>query len=156
MEIDEHPTPSAQDHLEVMDALYRFGAGEDLADGRLLESAFSEDAVVDFGPCGREMGLAFPPIVGGDAIVRFLVASALTQTTSHVITNGRAKLNGSQAELRALVDATHVLNSDKSRRCRMMNWYEASLVKDIRFWRIRHLVIASAWFTGDPKVLARS
>ena len=136
-----------------MDALYRFGAGEDLGDPDLLASAFSEDAIVDFGPCGRKMGLDFPPVAGGDAIVRFLSATGRTQTTSHVISNGRVEAAGAEARLRALVDATHVLKSDQSRRCRMMNWYEASLVRDARLWRIRRLVIASTWFTGDPQVL---
>ena len=108
MTANDHATVSAQDHLEIMDALYRFGAGEDLADPDLLASAFSEDAVVDFGPCGRKMGLDFPPVEGGDAIVRFLSATARTQTTSHVITNGRIELGGGEAKLRAVVDATHV------------------------------------------------
>ena len=139
--------------LEVMDALYRFGAGVDHDDGDLLATAFSDDAVVDFGPCGGAMGLDFPVLTGSGAIVRFLRAAAETQTTSHVITNGRAQVDGDAAGLRALVDATHLPKGDHSRRCQMMNWYDVSLVKEADLWRMRRVVISSAWFTGDIQVL---
>ena len=78
----------------VIDALYRFGAGVDHGDGDLLATSFTDDAVVDFGPCGRAMGLDYPVLIGGDAIVGFLRATGETQTTSHVITNGRARIEG--------------------------------------------------------------
>ena len=113
----------------VVDALYRFGAGVDHNEPDLLASAFAGDAVVDFGPCGRAMGLDFPVLTGAETIVGFLRANAEVQTTSHVITNGRAKVEGGAAKLRALVDATHLPKSDHSRRCQMMNWYDADLVQ---------------------------
>lgn len=144
---------AAGELLEVMDALYRFGAGIDHNDGALLATAFSDDAVVDFGPCGRTMGLDFPVLTGGEAIVGFLGANAPTQTTSHVITNGRARVDGGAAVLRALVDATHLPRGDHSRRCQMMTWYDVDLVKDANLWRISRLVISNAWFTGDIQVL---
>lgn len=139
--------------LEVMDALYRFGAGVDHNDNLLLATAFSDDAVVDFGPCGRAMGLDFPVLTGGETIVGFLCANAQRQTTSHVITNGRAWVDGRAATLRALVDATHLPKDDHSRRCQMMNWYDVDLVKQVNLWRIRQLVISNAWFSGDIQVL---
>ena len=138
---------------EVIDALYRFGAGVDHNDEELLATAFSADAVVDFGPCGRAMGLNFPLLTGGETIVGFLRANAETQTTSHVITNGRARVDGCEANLRALVDATHLPKGDHSRRCQMMNWYDVELARDAHLWRIRRLVISNAWFTGDIQVL---
>jgi SnoaL-like domain len=153
MMLNEAATAPAGELLEVMDALYRFGAGVDRNDGALLATAFSDDAVVDFGPCGRKMGLDFPVLTGGEAIVGFLCANAQTQTTSHVITNGRAQVDGDAGRLRALVDATHLPKDDHSRRCQMMNWYEVDLVKDGNMWRIRRLVISNAWFTGDIQVL---
>lgn len=137
----------------VMDALYRFGAGLDHNDGDLLATAFSDDAVVDFGPCGQAMGLDFPVLTGGETILGFLRANAGTQTTSHVITNGRAQVNGNAAGLRALVNATHLPKGDHSRRCEMMNWYDVDLVKQAGLWRMRRVVISNAWFTGDVQVL---
>lgn len=35
----------------------------------------------------------------------------------------------------------------------MMNWYDVSLVKEADLWRVRRVVISSAWFTGDIQVL---
>ena len=137
----------------VMDALYRFGAGVDHDDGELLATAFAEDAVVDFGPCGRAMGLDFPVLTGRKTIVGFLRSAAGVQTTSHVITNGRAQGEGSAARLRALVDTTHLPKADHSRNCRMMNWYDADLVTDGDLWRICRLTVSNAWFAGDALVL---
>ena len=143
----------AAERLEVTDALLRFGAGVDHNDKRLLATAFSDDAVVDFGPCGRAMGLDFPVLTGGDAIVRFLLATAEAQTTTHVITNERSEIEGGAARLHALVDATHLPRGDHSRRCQMMNWYDVDLIKDKNAWRMRRLVINNAWFTGDTQVI---
>ena len=150
---DQSAIALAAERLEVTDALLRFGAGVDHNDEELLATAFSDDAVVDFGPCGRAMGLDFPVLTGGDTILRFLRATAEAQTTTHVITNGRAKLDEGAARLRALVDATHLPKGDHSRRCQMMNWYDVDLVKDGNLWRMRQVVISSAWFSGDTQVL---
>lgn len=153
MTVNENSTASMSDYLEITDALYRFGAGVDHNDAGLLASAFSAAAEVDFSPCGRKMGLEFPLLTEGEAIVRFLSANAETQTTTHVITNARVQVEGDAAKLRALVDATHLPRGDHSRRCQMMNWYEVELVEEARLWRIRRLVIDNAWFAGDPQVL---
>ncbi len=144
---------SAAEWLDVMDALYRCGAGVDHNDADMLATAFSEDATVDFGPCGRAMGLAFPVLTGGAAIVGLLCGNAEKQTTSHVITNGRARIDRDTAVLRTLVDATHLPKSDHSRRCQMMNWYDVDLVRQADVWRMRRVVISNAWFTGDVQVL---
>ena len=153
MTLDHAATASAAERLEVVEVLYRFGAGVDHNDADLLATAFSDDAVVDFGPCGRAMGLDFPVLTGGGTIVGFLCSNAEKQTTSHVITNGRARINGGSAVLRALVDATHLPKDDHSRRCQMMNWYDVDLVKEADSWRMRRVVISNAWFTGDVQVL---
>jgi SnoaL-like domain len=145
--------PSARDYLEVVDALHRFGSGVDHGDATLLATVFHEDAIVDFGPCGQKLGLDFPLMTGGGMIVGFLAATAATQITTHVVSNGRVEVEGDTAKLRALVDATHLPRTDQSRRCRMMNWYDVELVRDGANWRIRRLVIDNAWFSGDPHVL---
>ena len=136
-----------------MDALYRFGAGVDHNDADLLATAFSDDAVVDFRPGGRAMGLDFPVLTWGGTIVGFLCSNPEKQTTSHVITNGRARIDGGSAVVRVLVDATHLSKNDHSRRCQMMNWYNVDLVKEADVWRMRRIVINNAWFTGDVQVL---
>ena len=153
MAIDRETIESANYYVPVLDALYRFGVGVDTNDRKLLETAFSEDAVVDFSACGRKMGLDFSVLNGAETIVHFLGASAKTQITSHAITNGRVHLTGNGAKLQALVDATHILRRDDSQRCQMRNWYEAELVELEDRWGIRRLTIDNVWFTGDPQVL---
>lgn len=39
-----------RDRAEIVDALYRFGLGQDLKDKRLFASAFTADAELDFRP----------------------------------------------------------------------------------------------------------
>ncbi len=153
MAIDNAAIARAAERLEVVDAMYRFGAGVDHNDADLLATAFSEDAVVDFSPCGSAMGLDFPVLTGSATIVGFLCGNAENQTTSHVITNGRTRIEGGSAVLRILVDATHLPKGDHSRRCQMMNWYDVELVKEADSWRMRRIVISNAWFTGDVQVL---
>ena len=106
---DDGGTIVPVNYLGVVDTLYRFGAGVDTNDTKLLETAFTVDAVVDFSPCGRKMGLDFPVLTGAETIVHFLGESANSQITSHIITNGRVHSTGDGAVLRALVDATPYL-----------------------------------------------
>lgn len=154
MNTNQNPVASFSEHLEVTDTLYRLGAGIDHNDPGLIASVFSEDAVVDFGPCGRKMGLEFPVLTGGDSIIRFLTANAEVQTTTHMVTNARVHVEGGIARLQALVEANHLPLNDHSRRCQMMNWYEVELLKDGHLWRIHRLVIDNAWFIGDRQVLS--
>ena len=56
MNTDQNPFAHFSEHLEVTDALYRLSAGIDHNDTGLIASAFSEAAMVDFGPYGRKMG----------------------------------------------------------------------------------------------------
>ena len=144
---------SADDHLAITDALLRFGAGTDAGDAALLSSAFADEAVVDFSPCGRKLGLAFEPLRGRGAIVGFLAGTTTHQVTSHIISNARARTAGSRATLRALVDATHFVRADSARRFRMVNWYEAELGPLRGAWQIEHLRIDNIWFEGDPRII---
>lgn len=150
---DADAVASAHDHLAITDALLRFGAGVDDGDAKLVTSAFSDDAVVDFAPCGQKMRLDFPLMTGGETIASFLGLTSRLQTTSHVVTNARVRVEGHEAHLRALVDATHRPKDDHSRHCRMMNWYDARLIRDGTRWRMRRLVIDNVWFTGDARIL---
>ncbi len=153
MAINRDAVVSTTYHLPVLDTLYRFGVGVDTSDMGLLATVFTEDAVVDFSPCGRKIGLEFPVLTGGETVVGFLGASAQSQVTSHIITNGRVHVTEEKARLQALVDATHILRSDSARRFQMRNWYEVELIEVQDLWVIRRLNIDNIWFTGDPQVL---
>ena len=149
----QDPVASADMHLAVVDALLRFGIGTDDGEMAMLRSAFTVDAHVDFGPCGRKLGLDFTPLEGADTISGFLCGTSGQQVTSHVITNPRVAAADDRVRLRALVDATHVVRSDRSRRFRMVNWYLAELQQSARAWRISRMTIDNIWFEGDPSIL---
>ena len=144
---------SPDNHLRAADVLLRLAAGLDRADKELLASTFTDDAMVDFSPCGRKLGLEFPVVTGREAIVAFLASTGRTQTTSHLVSNARVHASGEAVKLRALVNATHILKRDPQRRFRMTNWYELDIVADGSIGRATRLVIDNVWFTGDPLVL---
>ena len=153
MTFDDVGIAPSDAHLGVADTLLRFGAGVDRGDPSLLASVFTENAVVDFRPCGAKLGLDFPVLEGSAAITGFLAGGARTQVTSHVVTNTRVHVNGLSGLARSLVDATHLVRADLGRRFRMMNWYETEVVRSETHWRIRSLVIDSVWSDGDPQIL---
>ena len=70
MAFDDIGIAPADAHLGVADTLLRFGAGVDRGDASLLASVFTDDAVVDFRPCGQKLGLDFPVLEGAQAVKR--------------------------------------------------------------------------------------
>lgn len=119
----------------------------------MLASAFAEEAVIDFSPCGRKLGPDLEPLRGRASIVGFLAGTAAHQVTSHVIANVRTRVAEGRATLRALVGAPHVARSDSTRRFRMTNWYDAELGPYQGAWRLTQLLIDNVWFEGDPRTM---
>lgn len=147
---------NVRDRLEIVDALYRFGAGIDSCQAELLASAFTAEAVADFRPAAQKAGLEFPLLTGRESIVKTLISSVGALDTTHVVTNPRTKISGDTAKLYAIVEAQHLPPQDHSRHFLMKNPYEVDLVREGDRWLIGNLVIKNTWFTGEPKVLMGS
>jgi hypothetical protein len=81
------------DNLAVIDALYRFAAGIDLRDPRLLASALAENAISDFSPAAAKAGFDYPVIEGRDVIVAALTTSLATLDTTHSVSNPRSTVD---------------------------------------------------------------
>ena len=141
------------DRLEIIDALYRFGLGQDLRNKELFASAFAEDAILDFRPAATKCGLDIPLMSGRDSIVDSILNPNTRIDTTHVITNCRVEQQGDTARLSAIVEAQHLPKGDHSRHALLKNLYDVLLVKDGTRWVIKHLYIDNVWFTGDPKVI---
>jgi SnoaL-like protein len=140
------------DRHEVVDALYRFGAGQDLDDSDLFLSAFAADATLDFtGPADR-FGASVPVMEGRDAIAGILTTLAPLDTT-HTVTNPRVVVEGDEARLFALVEAQHVTKAPPHDHLLLKNLYDVDLVRDGARWRIRRMVIRTVWHDGEPSVL---
>ena len=146
---------SLTDHVEVIDALYRFAAGQDQRDEGLFLSAFTPDASLDFTQPAARLGAEVPVMHGRQAIAGILDTIA-PLITSHVVTNTRVAVETDDATLQALVGATHVRRDDPHRRLLLQNAYDVALRRDGREFRIRSMTITTLWAVGDPSVLFRS
>ncbi|UOZ05806.1 nuclear transport factor 2 family protein [Amycolatopsis sp. WQ 127309] len=142
------------DRVEIIDALYRFGLGQDLKDRALFASSFAADAEVDFRPAAARWGAAPPVLTGRDAIVDTILALFAGRVdTTHQVTNPRVTIDGDTAHLTALVEAQHLLSPAHDVHALLKNRYDADLVRDGDRWVLRRVVIANAWYTGDPAAI---
>ena len=139
----------------IVDALYRFGAGQDLRDRALFESAFAQQAVLDFTePAKRVGGATIGVFTGRDAIADTVFANIDGLDTTHTVTNPRiTAYDGDRATLIALVEAQHLPRDDHSRHLLLKNVYEVRLTRQGAHWVIEHLRIDNVWTSGDPAVL---
>ncbi len=144
----------SRDRIEIIDALYRFGAGQDLGDRALFESAFSRDATVDFTAPARRLGVTIPVFEGRQSITDVIFTTIADLDTTHTVTNPRVTAyDGERASLFALVEAQHLPRIDHSRHLLLKNIYRVELSRDARQWVIDHMKIHNVWLTGDPAVL---
>lgn len=147
------PVP-ADVRTAIIDALYRFGAGQDLHDRALFESAFAPDAVLDFTQPARRLGVSLAPFTGRAQIVDAIVASTRALDTTHTVTNPRiTAYDGTSATLFALVEAQHVPSDDHARHLLLKNIYFVDVVRRETGWVIRRMTIENVWMHGDGAVL---
>ncbi len=151
------PVRALLDRAEIVDALFRFGLGQDRRyepwARDLFRSAFAHDAELDFRPAATKYGLDVPLMVGRDTIAAIILDPRTRIDTTHVVTNPRVTIDGHHAHLTAIVEAQHLLTDDHSRHALLKNLYDSELVRDEARWVIRRLRIDCVWFTGDPTVI---
>lgn len=146
--------PSA-DRAAIVDALYRFGAGQDLKNRTLFESAFTNDATLDFTEPARRFGVDIPVFEGLAAISETVLGTTADLDTTHTVTNPRiTAYDGARATLFALVEAQHLPKDDHSRHLLLKNVYAVDAVREpAGQWAISRMVISNVWSTGDARVL---
>jgi hypothetical protein len=143
-----------RDRAEILDALYRFGLGQDLKDRELFASAFETSAELDFRPAAAKWGGRPPLMSGRDTIVTTILGMFTGRVdTTHQVTNPRIAIDGDTARLTALVEAQHLLAADHGTFALLKNPYDVDLVRDGERWVIRRIRIDNAWFTGDPAAI---
>lgn len=143
-----------RDRAEIVDALYRFGLGQDLKDPALFASSFAADAELDFGPAAAKWGGQAPLMVGRETIVSNIFGLFAGRVdTTHQVSNPRIAVDGDVARLTALVEAQHLLTADHGTFALLKNPYDLDLVRDGDRWVIRRLRIDNAWYTGDPAAI---
>jgi len=145
---------ASSDRAAIIDALYRFGAGQDLHDRSLFESAFSLGAMVDFTGPAQRLGVTIPVFEGRQAIADTILSTTSNLDTTHTVTNPRVTTyDGAHATLFALVEAQHLPRGDHSRHLLLKNIYTVELSRVDTQWVIDHMRINLVWLTGDPSVL---
>ncbi|MBF6181584.1 nuclear transport factor 2 family protein [Nocardia otitidiscaviarum] len=142
------------DRAEILDALYRFGLGQDLQDKELFASAFAVDAELDFQPAAAAWGGVVPLMTGRDAIVTTILDGFVGRVdTTHQVTNPRIVVDGDTARLTALVEAQHLLTVEHDTFALLKNLYDVELVRDGGRWLLRRIRIDNVWYQGDPRAI---
>jgi hypothetical protein len=143
-----------RDRAEIIDALVRFGLGQDLADRDLFASSFAEDAELDFRPAAARWAAKPPLMAGRDAIVATILNGFAGRVdTTHQVTNPRVHVTGDTAALTALVEAQHLLTTDHRTYALLKNFYDVTLVRDGARWVMRHIRIDNIWYVGNPNAI---
>jgi predicted SnoaL-like aldol condensation-catalyzing enzyme/ketosteroid isomerase-like protein len=146
-------TTRLEDRVEIVDALNRFAAGQDLRDPPLLASAFAPEATLDFTQPARRFGVDLAVIQGRETIVSSIQAALAELDTTHTVTNTRVDLEGDTASLFALVEAQHLSRANQARHLLLKNFYWVSLRRGDDGWVITRMRIENVWHVGDPTVL---
>lgn len=147
-------SPTAETFLAIVDALYRFAAGQDQKDEALFRSAWTSDAELDFVQPAERLGVTLPPFRGRENIVSSIMGSTSALVTSHTVTNPRIHmLTPDSADLVALVEAQHVPHADPGRHLLLKNVYRCELAMEEASWRIRVMRIHNLWLHGEAAVL---
>jgi SnoaL-like domain len=151
---DDAAVRQLRDRTEILDALYRFGLGQDLKDRELFASAFETSAELDFRLAAAKWGGRPSLMSGRDTIVTTILGMFTGRVdTTHQITNPRVAVDGDTARLTALVEAQHLLTADHGVFALLKNPYDVDLVRDGERWVIHRMRIDNAWFIGDPAAI---
>ncbi len=147
----------AYDRTEIAETMYRYAFGLDHGDPDSLASTFTEDAVLDFSAGGTKLGLDFPVLNGREAIVQTLIAIIGPLDTSHTLSNIQVEVTGDTATLHAYMAAMHFPPGHGPKAsgdfALLMNRYDVELVRDGLKWRMKRVMIDTAWAQGDPGIL---
>jgi hypothetical protein len=147
----------AADRYEIADALHRYSFALDHGDADSLTSALTEDCVFDFTPAGKKLKLAFPKLMGREAILDSLLPLIGPLDTSHTASNLQIEINDDSATLSAYVMSQHFMPREGPRRgtesALLMNRYDCDLIRDGDKWRFKRITIDNAWCEGDPEIL---
>ncbi|WP_181176618.1 nuclear transport factor 2 family protein [Mesorhizobium sp. B2-4-9] len=144
----------ASERDQIVDALYRFGAAQDLDDEGLLEATFTADATLDFVQPAKRFGATLDVFRGRKQIVEIVMTSTAEIDTTHTMTNPRiTAYDGERATVWALVEAQHLPHGDHSRHLLLKNFYDLAMQKVEGRWLIKDMVITNVWFAGAPEVL---
>ncbi len=138
------------DRGNVIEAMVRYGRAIDTREYGLLESCFTEDAVIRYSSSFAD------EIRGRAALESYLLDTVTTlEATQHLFGNFEVEVTGDQARFRCYVQAQHVrLGTPGGHLFTVGGRYENTAVRgsDGR-WRMTLLEFEPTWTGGNPAVL---
>ncbi len=144
----------SEDYIALADALHRFGAGQDLRNRPLFESAFSDDATLDFTRVAAKLGVTIPVFEGKQTIADIILTTTASLDTTHSIANVRVTaFGGAHASVTALIEAQHLPSGDHRRHLLLKNQLAVELIREEGHWVIDRITFDNVWRSGDPAVL---
>jgi hypothetical protein len=141
------------DRDAIIEAMVRYGRAVDTRDYALLETCFTEDAVIRYSP-------TFGDEVSGRAGLELYLLNALTplDATQHLFANFEVEVaaTGAHGRFRCGVQAQHVRsNLPGGHLFTVGGRYENDAIRgQDGVWRINLLEFEPTWTGGNPAVLA--
>ena len=137
----------ANDRSAIVERLHTYGWALDDRDWAALQSCFTEDAEVDYGPIGVHRGGAAVAVV----CQRILVP---LDSSQHVITNHQITFAGDVADARCHVVAQHTrAAASGGANYTIGGTYRVTLVRANGGWCICRLALDMRWHEGNPAVV---
>jgi hypothetical protein len=133
------------DRLAIEALLLRYGSALDGRDSALLESCFSDDAVLEYDAAAPATRAQFVERAKG--LKKFIV-------TQHVVANVSVRLDGDRAHATSYAHAQHVRGESEGRETYLMGGtYIDDLVRTPEGWRISHRRFVCDWAAKQADVL---
>ncbi len=134
----------------VIESMVRYGRACDTRDYTVLETCFTEDAVVRYTR-------SFADEIHGRAELAAYLAHALTtlDATQHLFGNFEVDVDGAKGRFRCYVQAQHVLlDAPGGHLFTVGGRYENEVVRGgDGLWRMTLLDFEPTWTAGNPEVL---
>jgi hypothetical protein len=138
------------DAQKVIEAMARYGRAVDSRDHALLETCFTQDAVIRYSSTFSD------EIRGRAALADYLDrAVGVLDATQHLFGNFEVDVRGDDASFRCYVQAQHVrLAADGGHLFTVGGRYENTAVRGADgLWRLTLLTFEPTWTGGNPAVL---
>ncbi len=133
------------DRFEITDLLLRYGRALDTRDSALLETCFTNDAVLAYD--GSPVATRAEFVERAKGLTKFVA-------THHMITNILVELAGDRATSTSYAHAQHVRGEAELRETYLIGGtYTDELARTNVGWRITHRRFVSQWVTKGTDVL---
>ncbi len=139
-------TAEIADRLAIEALLLRYGTALDSRDPAMLETCFSDDAVLEYDAAPAATRAEF--VARAKGLTKFVV-------TQHIVTNVSVSIDGDTAHATCYAHAQHVRGETEGRESYLMGGtYTDDLVRTPDGWRISRRRFVCGWAAKQTDVVA--